>query len=468
MPLKVVGLGPAGLDRLPPSVRSLLLAPEHIVILRTLAHPAAAELALVREVTSCDDLYEIAGDFAGVYSAIVERVLEAAKQAPVIYAVPGSPIIGERAVAELRRRIPTEVVHGESFVDAVLTAIGYDPLERGLRLLDGHSLPDPLLLDGPTLVAQLDNPLVLADAAAALARVVGEGTAANLIIDAGGSDERVIAVDLEQIDLTLAGLRTSLFLDPTPGGLAGVIKTMARLRRECPWDQKQTHESLVKNLVEETHELIDAIASGNEGAIEDELGDVLLQVLFHSVVSAQAGGFGIEDVAENLRVKLVRRHPHVFGDVVARSADEVKASWEEIKVAERGETPTSILAGVSAGMPALERAAKLQRKAATVGFDWPAPEPVMAKVAEELEEVSEVLTDPEAAAAEIGDLLFAVVNLARHVGVDPELALVGSIQTFVARFEAMERQGPLAGLNFDELDARWVEAKRQMRNRPLS
>lgn len=466
MPLKVVGLGPAGLDRLPASVRSLLLAPEYDVILRTLAHPAAAELALTREVTSCDDLYEAAGDFEGVYDAIVERVLEAAKKAPVIYAVPGSPVIGELAVAELRRRFPTEIVHGESFVEAVLAAVGYDPLERGLRILDGQTLSDPLLVDGPTLVAQLDSPLVLADAAAALARVVGEGSAAALVIDAGGSDEQVVAVDLEQLDLTLAGLRTSLFLDPMPGGLAGVIKTMSRLRRECPWDQKQTHESLVKNLVEETHELIDAIASGDEGAIEDELGDVLLQVLFHSVISAQAGGFGIEDVAENLRVKLVRRHPHVFGDVVARTADEVKANWEEIKAGERGEAPTSILAGVSASMPALERAAKLQRKAATVGFDWTAPEPVVAKVAEELDEVSEVLTDPEAAAAEIGDLLFAVVNLARHVGVDPELALVGSIQTFVARFEAMERQGSLAGLNLDELDARWVEAKRQMRDRP--
>jgi MazG family protein len=238
---------------------------------------------------------------------------------------------------------------------------------------------------------------------------------------------------------------------------------MARLRRECPWDQRQTHESLTKNLIEETHELIDAIASGREGSIEDELGDVLLQVLFHAEISSQSGGFGIEDVAESLRQKLVRRHPHVFGSVVAESAEAVKANWEQIKAEERGATKSSLLDGVSSGMPALERAAKLQRKAAAIGFDWPSTEPVVAKVAEELREVEAALGDPDAAASELGDLLFAVVNLARHLSADPELALTGSIQRFVSRFQAMERMGPLDGLDLSELDARWESAKRELR-----
>ncbi len=317
MQISVVGLGPSGLDRLSSSVTELLLDDQRMVFVRTLDHPAAAELARLREVVSCDDLYQAADGFEAVYDAIVERVLAAAAEQPVIYAVPGSPLVGEFAVARLRRRSAVEIVGGESFVDAVLALIGYDPLDRGLKILNGSSLPAALFIDGPTLVAHLDSPLVLTDAGAAIARVVGEGTSAKLVVDAGGPDEQVLEVNLAQIDTRFAGNRTSLFVDPVPGGLAGVVQTMARLRRDCPWDQRQTHESLVKNLIEETHELIDAIASGNEGAIEDELGDVLLQVLFHSEISAEDGGFGIEDVAENLRLKLVRRHPHVFGIGVA-------------------------------------------------------------------------------------------------------------------------------------------------------
>lgn len=463
MQISVVGLGPAGLDRLSAAVTELLLDDERMVFVRTLEHPAAAELARLRKVVSCDDLYQAADNYEAVYDAIVERVLVAATEQPVIYAVPGSPLVGEFAVARLRRRGAVEIVGGESFIDAVLAVIGYDPLDRGLKILNGTSLPAALLIDGPTLVAHLDSPLVLSDAGAAIARVVGEGTSAKLVVDAGGPDERVLEVNLAQIDTRFAGNRTSLFVDPVPGGLAGVVQTMARLRRDCPWDQRQTHESLVKNLIEETHELIDAIASGNGGAIEDELGDVLLQVLFHSEISAEDGGFGIEDVAENLRLKLVRRHPHVFGNVVADTAEEVRTNWEEIKAAERGGEPSETLSGVSAGMPALERAAKLQRKAATVGFDWPDHKPVLEKVAEELREVEESMPDHDSAAAEIGDLLFAVVNLARHLQVDPELALTGSIHRFVSRFEAMEREGPLSGLSLAELDARWEAAKRSTR-----
>jgi len=465
----IVGLGQAGLLRLSAEVRDLLLDPETHVIVRTVAHPAAAELAERREVESCDDLYETATDFEEVYDSIARRVIDAATRRPVVYAVPGSPLIGEFAVGLIRQRAPVMIISGESFLDASLAAIGYDPLDRGLRVLDGHRLPEPLLIDGPTVVAHLDTPVVFAEVAAALARVVDPASTAKIVIDAGGAEETVVETDLHTLDPKLAGLRTTLYLDPAPGGLAGVVQTMARLRRECPWDRRQTHQTLVKNLIEETFELVEAISSGNEGAIEDELGDVLLQVLFHSEISAEAGGFGIEDVAENLRQKLVRRHPHVFADVVAESAAEVKANWDEIKANERPvDDATSILDGVPTGMPALERAAKIQRKAATVGFDWPEAIPVLGKVAEELAEVRAALEDPQAAAAELGDLLFAVVNLARHLEVDPELALTGSIGRFVDRFGRMEAEGPFEGLSLADLDARWERAKRQAGPRPVS
>ncbi|HJR86158.1 MAG TPA: nucleoside triphosphate pyrophosphohydrolase [Acidimicrobiia bacterium] len=459
MPVLVIGLGPAELGQLPDSTRSLLLDPAYKVVLRTIAHPAAAELSSLREVITCDDLYDRAEAIEEVYAAIVERVLEYQAGEGVIYAVPGSPFVGEFAVADLRRRVPVEIIPSPSFLDATLAAVGYDPLDRGLRILNGQALPTPLLIDGPTIIAHLDQPLILADVVALLGRVIDETSEVTLVIDAGGVQERLITTSIDSVDPRQAGLRTSIFIDPTPGGLAGVIPVMARLRKDCPWDRAQTHESLVKNLLEETHELVDAIASGAEGSILDELGDLLLQVLFHSEI---ATGFGVEDVAENLRQKLVRRHPHVFGSVVAGSPEEVKANWERIKEDERGHTTSSALDGVPAGMPALERAAKLGRKAAAVGFDWPDAGPVFEKISEEVDELRAAVSagDSQAVQAELGDLLFAVVNLARHLDLDPELALTSTIREFIRRFQEMEKAGSLDGLDLEQLDARWEAVKR--------
>ena len=437
----------------------MLLDPATTVIVRTLLHPAAAELASQRVVQSCDDLYDQA-TFEEVYDAIADRVVAAAELGRTIYAVPGSAFVGELAVGRIRGRVPAEVLAGESFIDAVLAAVGLDPLDRGLRVLNGHRLPYPLAIEGPTLIAQLDLPVVMAEVCSRLARVVGEGTMATVVIDAGGPEQRVIEVSIDEVDPDLAGLRTSVFLDPNPGGMVGAIQVMARLREECPWDRKQTHESLVKNLIEETYELVEAIGSQSEGRLEDELGDVLLQVLFHSTMSRQAGGFDVEDVAENLRQKLVRRHPHVFGDVEVADADEVKANWEQIKDTERDLARTSVLDGIPVGMPGLERAAKLQLRAAEVGFDWPEVAPVLDKLVEEVEELRGALDQGIRIQEEMGDVLFTVVNLARHLKVDPELALRGAIDRFTSRFRAMEAMGPMDHLGLAQLDERWEAAKR--------
>jgi MazG family protein len=201
--------------------------------------------------------------------------------------------------------------------------------------------------------------------------------------------------------------------------------------------------------------------------VEDELGDVLLQVLFHSAIARQTGAFDIDDVAENLRQKLVRRHPHVFhpetlGDVKASTVDEVKDNWDRIKREEPGGHPSahsSILDGIPAGMPGLHRAAKVQRKAAKAGFDWPSAPPVLAKLAEEIAEVAEVLDDRQAAFRELGDVLFSAVNLSRHLDADPELALRAAIDRFEVRFRAMEEMGDMKGLSLEQLDARWEAVK---------
>ncbi len=468
--IDVVGLGPGAIDRLPARTRRILTDPERTVVVRTLSHPAAGELAGLRPVVTCDDLYETATDFDEVYEAIVERILHLARTGRVVYAVPGSPRVGERAVSLLAERVDdVQVHHAESFLDAVTEALGIDPLERGLRVLNAHRLPDPLVLDGPTLIAQVDHPVLAAELLARLGMVCPEGTEATVVIDAGGPRPRIVRDRIDRLDPNLAGLRTTVFLDPEPGGLVGAVRVMRRLREACPWDRAQTHHGLVANLMEEAAELADALSAlpvdgtvdhAAYAAVEDELGDVLLQVLFHTVIARERAVFDIEDVAENLRRKLVRRHPHVFGDVEVSSAAEVKANWDAIKARERGdEEPRSLLADIPVSMPALGRAAKVGRRAAKVGFDWPDVGGVVDKVAEELAEVTGVLDEPERVVDEVGDLLFAVVNLARHVGVEPEAALRRATDRFIRRFQAMERQGPLDGLDLVELERRWQAAK---------
>jgi tetrapyrrole methylase family protein/MazG family protein len=466
--ITVTGLGPGDFDRIPAAVRHALLDPQARVVIRTVEHPAAGELARMREVVSCDDLYESHDDFDEVYDAIVRRVLEEAARGDVVYAVPGSPLVGELAVRRLvESDAEVEIIPAESFVDAILTEVGYDPLDRGLQILNGHDLPDPLVLDKPTIIAQVDRPETLADVAARIGRVLPEETVVTVLIGAGSRDGLRIEAKPDQIDSGLAGYRTSLFIDSEPGGLIGAVRTMSILREECPWDREQTHQSLVKYLVEETYELIDAVsrlgADENDwvtyAEVEDELGDVLLSVLFHAAIARQSGAFDIDDVAEVMRQKLVRRHPHVFGDIDAETAADVKRNWDQIKDDERGASRESLMDGVPPGMPALQRASKVQNRAAKAGFDWERAAEVVPKVREELGELESVLDDPIEAVSELGDLLFSVVNLARHLGIDGEVALRGAIERFESRFRQMEAIGPLDGLSLDELNRRWESAK---------
>jgi tetrapyrrole methylase family protein/MazG family protein len=466
--ITITGLGPGDFDRIPAAVRHVLLDPQARVVVRTLQHPAAQELAGMREVVSCDDLYQSHDTFDEVYEAIVRRVLEEAVRGDVVYAVPGSPLVGEFAVRRLLDSdADVEVMPAESFLDAVLADIGYDPLDRGLQVLNGHDLPDPLVLDKPTIVAQLDRPEIITDVAARIGRVLPEETVVTVLIDVGTADGAKVETTPDQIDAGLAGYRTSLFIDSEPGGLIGAVRTMSILREECPWDREQTHQSLVKYLVEETYELIDAVSRLGAGEndlvtyaeVEDELGDVLLSVLFHAAIARQNGAFDIDDVAEVMRQKLVRRHPHVFGEVDVESAADVKRNWDQIKDDERGARRDSLMDGVPPGMPALQRASKIQNRAAKTGFDWDEAAEVVPKVREELDELEAVLDDPTKAEAELGDVLFSVVNLARHLGVDGEVALRTAIDRFEARFRHMEARGPLDDLSLDELNERWEQAK---------
>jgi len=256
--------------------------------------------------------------------------------------------------------------------------------------------------------------------------------------------------------------------------LAEVVRIMARLRAEdgCPWDREQTHQSLKRSLVEETAELLDAIDDQDDDSLRDELGDVLLQVAFHAHIAADQGRFDIQDVARVLCDKLTLRHPHVFGQAQAGTADQVTAQWEQIKDQERRDRGNGqdrargALHGVPRHLPALHRAHKVQDKAAKVGFDWPDSKGVLDKVAEELSEVRQAMASGDAAAAreEIGDLLFAVAKLSRFLGHPPEEALHQTIRKFERRFLCMERwlaaQGrAVASCTLAELEGMWDRAK---------
>ncbi len=471
--ITIVGLGPAGLDRIPSDLRRTLEDPETRLLVRTRHHPASVDLEGLRDVEFGDRFYD-AEDFNAVYRGLAQWVIDAAVDGDVVYAVPGSPLIAERSVDGVRRLarerdLTFEVRSAESFLDLVLDRMELDPMERGLQILDARELPDPLPLHLPTVIAQLDRPLVVDELAAVLARTLPDDTKVTVMVDLGLPGEHVQEVALEDLPAIAAGPRASLFVDVPPTGWYGLVLTNRVLREQCPWDREQTHHSLVKHLIEEAYETVEAIsglasdAPGGEPdfvaytEVEEELGDLLLQVVFHATMAAEVGAFDVEEVAETIRRKLVRRHPHVFGDVEVHEADEVLANWERNKQEEKQRD--SLMDDVPASLPALARAAKFQSRAASVGFDWSRPEPVLDKIREEVGELQVDLGDPLRSAHELGDLLFAVVNLARHLHVDPELALRQAADRFEHRFRHMEGQGPLEGLTLDELDERWERAK---------
>ena len=248
-------------------------------------------------------------------------------------------------------------------------------------------------------------------------------------------------------------------MDPVPEGpvpsreggerLLDLLKVMARLRGPggCPWDLEQTHQSLARHLLEEAHETLEAIDSGDPALLREELGDLLLQVVFHAEMARQEGTFDIDDVAETITAKLVRRHPHVFGDVRVDSAAEVLVNWERIKGEEKGEH--AVDEEIPATLPALARASKVQRRAAGSGFDWRTKGGALAKVREELEELD--AAPPDRAEEELGDLLFAVAALGRRLGVDPETALRKATRRFAERFERMKAEATVDEVKLEEL-----------------
>ncbi len=474
MTVTIVGLGPAGLDHLAAQALAVLDDEAATVVVRTLEHPAARELAARRPVIACDDLYERSVDYDALYAAVARRVLEVPGH--VVYAVPGSALVGERAVPLVRAGAAAAgrqvtLYPGVSFIDLALAAVRVDPIADGLQILDARALPDPMPLHIPTFFTQVDTRGTAATLGDALGKVLAHDVALTVMADLGSPHERVSESTVQSLANEPVGPRTSIYLPPQSVGWAGLVQTNRILRAECPWDRKQTHHTLTKHLIEEAYETVDAVAGlsadapggevdfGAYADVEEELGDLLLQVVFHATMAREAGAFDVEEVAEGIRRKLIVRHPHVFGEVELDSAAAVEANWERLKSAEKGRD--SVMDDVPSALPALARAEKIQRRAAAVGFDWDSVAPVMAKLHEELDELG-AADSPEQISAELGDLLFAAVNVARHLAVDAEAAMRAATGRFEARFrwiEARVGDGEMSDMTLEELDVLWDQAK---------
>jgi tetrapyrrole methylase family protein/MazG family protein len=477
----VVGLGPGGADLVLPAARAEI-ARIPVRYVRTAHHPAVTDLtAAGLDFESFDDVYAGATDLAAVYETIVATLITAAEaHDEVLYAVPGNPGVAERSVALLHDaaaagRVELATVPGLSFAELAWSRLGVDPLDRATRVVDARALDRAALdLGGMVLVAQCDDPLVASDVKLALLEHLDPDAPVTVLRHLGLPDERVETVPLQAFDRIAPDHLTTLAVtlpDPAPGPELVRLLELARLLRRpggCPWDAEQTHQSLTRYLLEESYEVVDAVAALPVGApgtatadlpeyaaLVDELGDLLYQVVFHVVLAEEVGAFGFGDVARGVHDKLVRRHPHVFGDVDVETSADVMRNWEQIKKDEQSRD--SVMAGITPGLPALLYTHKLLRKATSVGLDSGGVDEALARI-----DAAATRLRATGDAAALGELLAATVALARALGVDAESALRGWAAEFRNRFQALEDRAAADGVDLDTLDPpalarRWAE-----------
>ncbi|PFO02887.1 nucleoside triphosphate pyrophosphohydrolase [Bacillus sp. AFS076308] len=481
--IEVLGLGAGDLEQLPVGVYKKLLKANHL-FLRTKEHPVVSELEKEGlTYVSFDNVYEKHDQFDDVYEEIARTLLEESQTRSVIYAVPGHPLVAERTVQLLLEYGPKEGVTisiggGQSFLDAIFAALKIDPVE-GFQLLDGTALfASQLQLEQHMFISQVYDQFVASEVKLTLMEKLPDDYEVYIVTAAGSSQESIEKVALYELDRNVSiNNLTSVYVPPVKDEQI-LLKNFAKLRdiiailrgpNGCPWDKEQTHESLKRYLIEETYEVIEAINSDDIDHLVEELGDVLLQVMLHAQIGEDDGYFSIDDIIEGLSEKMIRRHPHVFGNTKADNAEQVIQNWQEIKQQEKGEQqPASLLEGVSTAQPNLLRAYELQKKAAKVGFDWREINPAIAKVKEELDEFVNELDGTEEglilAKKEFGDLLFAFVNVARFLKIHPEEALFETNEKFIRRFQYVEEKVKNSGRSFEEhtleqLDLYWDEAK---------
>lgn len=480
--ITIVGLGPGSADDLSRRAWEIICGAPTLC-LRTAQHPCVPDLPATCEAISFDDVYQQFAQFDDVYAEIAERIMHLAwKAGEVVYGVPGDPLVGEATVTRILERareetIRVEIVHGISFIEPCLSLLGFDALD-GLQVLDALTVAEqyhpPLNPALPALLAQVYSPAVASNLKLTLMNQYDDESPVKLIHAAGTAEALVESIQLYEIDRSSRiDVMTSLFI-PAMDELSSfetLQNIIAHLRSAegCPWDREQTHKSLRPFLIEEAYETLEALDADDPKALYEEMGDLLLQILLHTQIAIDEGEFKMPDLLRHLSEKMIRRHPHVFGDIEATDdLGQLSRIWNEVKQAEKasGAKPfESLLDGIPKGAPALFVAQRYSQRAAKVGFDWPDASGVEAKFREELAEVFEA-NSTEARAKEIGDLIFVLVNWLRWLGVDdPESLLRQTNAKFYRRFRHVEQRAqragkPIAEFSLDELDVWWREAKR--------
>jgi tetrapyrrole methylase family protein / MazG family protein len=478
--ITILGLGPGDPDLLTRQAWDWLNQTNEVYV-RTRQHPTVAGFPTALEVRSFDELYQNSDAFETVYQKIVEQILQLGRRAEgVTYAVPGHPYVAEATSPEIVRRakeegIPVRVIEGMSFLEPTCSALGIDPfpylsLVDALELGSSHHPQFPPSL--PVLVAQIYSKETASEVKLSLMSEYPDEHPVRMVHSAGTVEQVVEDIALYEIDRSPhLGLLTALYVPPLGDdtSLESFQDVVAALRAPdgCPWDREQTHLSLRTSLLEETYETLSAMDTEDPQGMAEEFGDLLLQIVLNAQIASEEGEFNMADVVQGINRKIIRRHPHVFGDAKVKGVEGVLQNWEKLKAAERkanGQAGTKgILDGVPLVFPSLAQAQEYQERAGRVGFDWSEVKPVIAKVEEELQEVLSA-KNLEEQTAELGDLLFAAVNLARWYKVDAESALRETNQRFRRRFSHIEKRARESGRNMSdmtlaEMDVFWDEAK---------
>ncbi len=478
--LKIMGLGPGAYEALTIGALKELKNNKNIYF-RTEKHPTVDFLKDEGiKFESYDHAYEKYDSFDDVYKYIADDLITKIKDdEDLIYAVPGHPLVAEKSVINLielckENNIQYEVLPAVSFVDAMMEALQVDPIE-GVKIIDAFDMKNQILDKRVgTIITQVYNNFIASEVKLRLLEGYEDDTEIIFVRAAGVEGlESIRKIPLYELDWQEdIDYLTSIYIPKDLGNkkdfqdLLDIIETL-RNPGGCPWDREQTHESLKSALLEECYEVIDAIENEDEDALIEELGDVLLQVVFHASIGKEDGYFDIMDVIGGISNKMINRHPHVFGNEKANTSEQVLVNWDEIKKEEKGiKTLTEEMQNIAKSLPATTRAYKVQKKAKKVGFDWDDVNCAMDKVKEELNEIKEVYNceDKSIIEGEVGDLLFACINVARFLEVDGELALDKTIKKFIKRFsyienEAIKNNKNLKDMTLEEMDKLWEEAK---------
>jgi len=476
----IAGLGPGSKEYISLGVLDLLKAKEK-VYLRTEQHPVVQYLKEQGiAYHSFDYLYERKNTFEEIYENIAAYLVDEANRGEeIVYAVPGSPLVAEKSVELILEKTDDEdkidIIPSISFLDVVLKRFG---LAHGdVELIDAFNIKTDKLTGRDTIITQVYNRMIASEVKLKLMEIYPDDFEVFLIMGAGIKDmEKVEAMPLYEIDRRdWINHLTSLYVPKIQlkikrkFNMDDLVKIMQQLRGEkgCPWDLKQDHQSLKHYLIEETYEVIEAIDEKNMDKLMEELGDLLLQIVFHARIAEENNRFNFNDVVTRISTKMIRRHPHVFGRVKADTPHQVLMNWDKIKRAEKGfKSYTEMMKDIPQHLPALMRAAKVQEKAAKVGFDWEKVDEAQKKLFEEVNELKEVYKteDRGKIKEEIGDVLFAAVNVARLLKVEPEMALKDTINKFISRFSLIEELAKqsnrdLEKMTLEEMDVLWDKAK---------